>query len=265
MTSLADLKPTSKPLLITLTEEAGIDVSDWAKGGPSNPKYCYEWCYTQGDTIVLCLWLEEMTQDRADAPIRTFRGPIRLNLGPTRARRAAKFQEALELARARALPIRAIISEGKMKDFDVPDTPSSSVERRMLDPVSWWVTNYDPATSQYTLTRGRRPMALVDQFDLQVQNEQRVVEQLVHSRSADVRRHALERSDGKCEWCGQPGFAMDNGRLFLETHHVVPLSENGADSAVNVVALCPNHHREAHHGMERQAMREQLLKKLRGL
>ena len=58
---------------------------------------------------------------------------------------------------------------------------------------------------------------------------------------------------------------MDDGRLFLETHHVVPLAEGGADSLDNVVALCPNHHREAHLGARHAILKEQLLQKLAAL
>jgi 5-methylcytosine-specific restriction protein A len=52
---------------------------------------------------------------------------------------------------------------------------------------------------------------------------------------------------------------MTDGRIYLETHHVVPLSEKGVDHEWNVVALCPNDHREAHHGERRDAIRTRLL------
>jgi predicted HNH restriction endonuclease len=68
----------------------------------------------------------------------------------------------------------------------------------------------------------------------------------------------LARAGGRCEWCGQPGFPMANGQVYLETHHVIPLAERGLDIPGNVVALCPNHHREAHHGVLRSDMREAL-------
>jgi 5-methylcytosine-specific restriction protein A len=58
---------------------------------------------------------------------------------------------------------------------------------------------------------------------------------------------------------------MANGKVYLETHHVVPLHENGEDSVNNVVALCPNHHREAHHGERRAEIRRLLLSKLVGM
>ena len=37
-----------------------------------------------------------------------------------------------------------------------------------------------------------------------------------------------------------------NGEPYLETHHIVWLSEGGEDSIENTVALCPNCHRKMH-------------------
>ena len=44
----------------------------------------------------------------------------------------------------------------------------------------------------------------------------------------------------------------------METHHIVPLSEGGSDGDDNVAALCPNHHREAHYGVDRDQIQIQL-------
>lgn len=52
---------------------------------------------------------------------------------------------------------------------------------------------------------------------------------------------------------------MAGGAVYLETHHIVPLSEGGADSLMNVVALCPNDHRRAHYSLEQLAIRRRLL------
>lgn len=64
---------------------------------------------------------------------------------------------------------------------------------------------------------------------------------------------------GKCESCGSHApFKDDNGRPFLEVHHVVPLAEGGADKVENAVAVCPNCHRAAHHARNRLEIRTQL-------
>ena len=74
-----------------------------------------------------------------------------------------------------------------------------------------------------------------------------------------VRRAVLERAAGVCECCAVPGFKMDNDRVFLETHHVIPLAEGGADEEWNVVAICPNDHRRAHFGEDRPVLRDQFI------
>ena len=56
---------------------------------------------------------------------------------------------------------------------------------------------------------------------------------------------------------------MQGGKVFLETHHIVPLGEKGKDVIENVAAICPNHHREAHHGAARKTIQRELLKRVR--
>lgn len=36
------------------------------------------------------------------------------------------------------------------------------------------------------------------------------------------------------------------GELYLEVHHVIPLSKNGYDKTTNAVALCPNCQKKSH-------------------
>lgn len=53
------------------------------------------------------------------------------------------------------------------------------------------------------------------------------------------------------------------GKIYLETHQVIPLSEDGPDKLSNVVALCANHHRQAHFGESRKKIRKALRDRLR--
>ena len=60
---------------------------------------------------------------------------------------------------------------------------------------------------------------------------------------------------GRCQVCvalGLPGgaFTKLNGETYAEAHHVVPVStlQAGALSHLNIMVLCPNHHRQAHYG-----------------
>ena len=69
------------------------------------------------------------------------------------------------------------------------------------------------------------------------------------ARDAAVVAYVLEQADGICECCKKEApFTKDNGEAFLEVHHVKHLADNGSDTISNAVAVCPNCHRELHHG-----------------
>jgi 5-methylcytosine-specific restriction enzyme A len=79
---------------------------------------------------------------------------------------------------------------------------------------------------------------------------------MVYNRNADVVVEVLVRADGSCEHCHREApFSRDDGRPYLEVHHRIPLSEDGDDTVDNAIALCPNCHRDAHHGINRQRFR----------
>ena len=67
-------------------------------------------------------------------------------------------------------------------------------------------------------------------------------------RDDRVRKRVLTRAQGRCEHCGELGFKRSDGSHFVEAHHIISLAEQGPDTLDNVIALCPNHHREAHFG-----------------
>jgi len=67
-------------------------------------------------------------------------------------------------------------------------------------------------------------------------------------RDDKVRQHVLKRANGVCEECNQRGFLKRDGQIYLETHHIISLSEQGVDKPHNVIALCANDHRQAHFG-----------------
>lgn len=79
-------------------------------------------------------------------------------------------------------------------------------------------------------------------------------------RSAIVRDYVLARAGGTCEICGSDApFSKPNGQVYLEAHHIRRLSDGGPDDPRFVAAVCPNCHREAHHGQKRKEIRESLL------
>ena len=84
-------------------------------------------------------------------------------------------------------------------------------------------------------------------------------------RDAKVREHVIERAQGCCEYCEKLGFKMANGQRYLEAHHIIALSKQGEDTLHNVIALCPEHHREAHYGLDAEELEREFLLKLKSL
>ncbi len=93
-------------------------------------------------------------------------------------------------------------------------------------------------------------------------NKTRTVIRHEYSRNDWIAVAAISRSKGRCEMpkCTHELFMKDNGKPYLEVHHIVPLSENGPDTIENTAALCPHCHRNLHSGIDRKILRI-LLKK----
>ena len=81
-------------------------------------------------------------------------------------------------------------------------------------------------------------------------------------RDGKVRELVLKRAKGVCEECGQPGFLKLGGERYLETHHVISLSEQGPDRPHNVIALCATDHRRAHYAENWVQLQDKFLAKL---
>jgi 5-methylcytosine-specific restriction protein A len=85
-------------------------------------------------------------------------------------------------------------------------------------------------------------------------------------RDNKVRQAVLARANGRCEYgTVQPKgqqcltFEKPDGSQYLETHHVIKLSEKGRDKESNVIALCANHHKEAHFGKNWKQLQDDFL------
>lgn len=274
---ISEIRPTVHQRVIDLVAEAGIDVSDWGnyKRGPeyaaSNPKYCYEWAFVeQGKLVLLSLWFDHMLEEngavRQRHNFRRFAIELERNSRKgTWAKRARALDQAIQDATRDKLPVRVIVCEGDIRDVEEEDSEASHVYRRMLDPLPWAVTKYDWMSGDVELTRGASPVNYADQFSLteEPQPPERVaLSGMAFVRDPAVRLAALARAKGRCELCGESGFVMNDGRTYLETHHIIALSEGGLDHASNVIALCATDHRKAHYGSDRDAIRVALLTKL---
>ncbi len=78
-------------------------------------------------------------------------------------------------------------------------------------------------------------------------------------RSKAIKLYALARAGGVCEGCGQPApFVRLDETPYLEVHHIKKLADEGPDDPKWVIALCPNCHRRAHHGIDASEFNDQL-------
>ena len=280
---IESLRPRTNQKVMDLVASTGGNIERWAESnnGPvkypaSNPAYCYEWAFVETAVLVLTVWHDEIEERNGrvwcDLNPRAYSESVRHS--PTLApsvrgsisKRALRMDAAIASAFGEKLPVRLIVGEGLRRDVSEPKSKASRMSLRLLDPEPWAVQRYNLATGECRLLRGMAPRYF-DQFTAPEPRlpSQREVSGKVWERDRNVRDAALLRAGGKCEFCQQKGFRMAGGGIYLETHHVVPLSKRGADHERNVVALCPNDHREAHHGERREAMRSHLLSMLFGI
>lgn len=270
--NIEDIKPEVRLRVMDLVAEAGIDVSDWGKfkGGEekaaSNPKYCYEWSYedTNKELIVLNLWYDNLEYRDGDIVQRLNMRKVADDvISSAQSRRAIKMDFSLQKADRTGWPIRVVICDGVQRE-QKKDRTKSTAESRLLDPETWHLRSYDYDSGDCLVVRGQPSTKYVDQFEnLELpegEAKRKEVKGQVFERSPQVRNYVLDRSKGECEWCGAKGFETRAGSVYLETHHIQPLSESGSDNISNVIALCPNHHREAHFGKEAESFKDELLR-----
>lgn len=304
---LEALRPTRGHCVIDLVRKADISVKHWhvkgdgnpAKAPRSNPAFCYNWSFGGGDEPALaCLWHESLRTagDSLESHGNMQEAALELEqIAKDRTQPDADRERArMQAARARSLDaliahvaankraLRVIVNEGHMRAERDIGKDRSVVRVRHLDDRSWDVISYSTPDGDYVLRRrgsaavkpdrpAEPPQAhmFADQHDLGSDRpERRSTSGSALNRDPLVRMAVLERAQGHCELCDEPGFTLPDGRLFLETHHVHPLAEGGADRVTNVLALCPTHHREAHYGARRHELRSEfkvLLQILHGI
>jgi 5-methylcytosine-specific restriction protein A len=86
---------------------------------------------------------------------------------------------------------------------------------------------------------------------------------VTYERDPKVKAWVLQRANGCCENCGHDApFKNADGKPYLEVHHIEPLSQGGADTTSNTVALCPNCHRALHFSVEKLSMIKKIKKKV---
>jgi hypothetical protein len=81
-------------------------------------------------------------------------------------------------------------------------------------------------------------------------------------RDPKVKAWVIQQANGKCEYCQETGFIKDNGRHYMEAHHLRPLAEHGSDTTRNTVAVCPNCHKKLHFAECREKIRTELIQQI---
>lgn len=263
---------------------------EWAFGGNGEPTVLCVWhssMATSNDLIVyedcirdLALKLDRVAIDRTN--------PAHVkSRARDQAKRARRFDSLLQRAYRKSEPVQIVILLGEPRATAEVGWETAKVKYRRLDDVSWTVHEYRDDGS-FRVVRGmvpasealpaesaisdvspdeepeesRRDPSLIlylDQFSIPNPPERRASQSSSFARSAEVRNVALSRAAGFCECCGQEGFKTASGAIYLETHHVVPLGDHGPDVEWNVVAICPNDHRRAHHGEDRDEIFERFI------
>ncbi len=83
-------------------------------------------------------------------------------------------------------------------------------------------------------------------------------------RSQAVRQYVLARANGICESCNCAApFSTFTGVPYLEPHHIRRLTDGGPDDPRFMGAVCPNCHREIHHGTHGQKRNSELQARIR--
>jgi 5-methylcytosine-specific restriction protein A len=82
---------------------------------------------------------------------------------------------------------------------------------------------------------------------------------ITRNRSQAVRVYVLRRAGGVCEACGREApFKTKRGRPYLEPHHIQRVADGGPDDPRWVAGICPNCHREIHHGVRGEQLNSSL-------
>ncbi|BEV17796.1 HNH endonuclease [Herbaspirillum sp. DW155] len=187
LSTLASLAPKTKETIYDLLNVAGISTQKWhqkANGDvagaiKANGRYCYNWSFgSLHEKYVLCLWHDDLRIEENDIvtseSMRGLRDFLREDArnpetsesqrirGLIQAVRADEFDQAVKESYDRRMPISVIIARGDRHDRERQGEGSSHVQFRALDPIPWYVHNYNEDNGEYLLVRGSEPKGLLD-------------------------------------------------------------------------------------------------------
>lgn len=252
-----------------------------------------------GKCMVVCVWLEEISVDVQgrivfEGNLRRYSESLirelekdpknhKRTIKDPRINRAQHFSSTVQLAHRNGIPLSVVIVSGPVREKEVQGQDFDRAIGRELDSQRWLVESFDDESGAFVLVRDEGGQSyglhepdrdlgnakgndtafgnlfVSDQFATETRPDTYIYNGVQRYRDPNVRRLVLNRSEGVCELTGGPGFLMANGRRYLETHHIIPLSEGGADAVENVIALSADAHRQAHFGANRDELRERCL------
>ena len=261
------LRPTEKPTVMALVESAGFDVSDWRASArtptkaSANPKYCYEWCFKQGDALILNVWHENLRIDSDGVFQRLNMIDNEKNKTGLRKIRAERFVNLARDAFEQRINPRVII-------LDRPLRGEGGAHARMLDESPWTIVSLNKS-GDLELRRGIHPYSqeseFVDDIDLEQFTEGNLRTSFVNHRLRESKLRKLKlrefkRVHGRI-FCQVPRCGFDFGRTygpvgedFAEVHHLDPLVNAPAEGQKTrldrLAVVCSNCHRMIHRGGE---------------
>ncbi len=264
MTTLLDLKPTTKQLVKDITDRLGVPMTSQ-----------YDWCFgNTGGPYLVNIWHDNMLEndgeiyfvnrasDWAEENIETA-AQVQLN-------RAAALSALIQTAYYRKEPVHVAILAGVRKRVGFRET--SEAHQRELDSVLWYPHHKDddgrihvirgkPQPEDFNPSNADRQRQAKEQTPLPPPPKRvEVSGTTIFERDSEVVKAVKRRAvSGCCELCGKEGFRTASGGFYLEAHHVIPLNCGGLDDVRNVIAICADDHRRAHFGEDRHAVRDRMI------
>lgn len=138
-------KPIIKQNLMDILDHLEFDVSGWhnTKGNPrSNPKYCRQWCFEDGDKILLAVWYEDIHTTKEETFLTKSFAKSKLNMKNINKRKVESFYNKLSAAAQSSRPVYVALCTGK---------DESKVKARELDSEQWEVRK--TSNEEYKITR----------------------------------------------------------------------------------------------------------------
>jgi hypothetical protein len=257
------LNPSTKETLFDLLALIDISTAGWefssdhkpVRNIKSNPRFCYNWSFgSEREGYALCIWNKEMYLDagrvvygenirqlaaelEADAKDLSNNSEVR-NRAETQSRRARAFDEALRLGYLRGMPVSVFLTRGDMKERSLLHEGASHVQYRALDPIKWYVHEYDMATGRLLMVRGIPSDGMVNPEDT-------VPDTFESSRPDDVQIRAISIRRGQPEFREKLLAAYERKCVvtgceivqLLEAAHIWPHSEEPNYSVTNGLLL----------------------------